>query len=96
MVLFYQNEDQHITCYPLHNQQDRALFVVADGHGGKDAAIAAVELFPLVVKELMEKSREGDLPMDVLFAEVEKRLKSGDSEVTETGWVQERFDCEGM
>ncbi len=47
-----QMEDQHLCLCPFADNLEMALFAVFDGHGEKNAAIAAKELFPQVKKEI--------------------------------------------
>jgi len=58
MVKCFQNEDTYSISYPFMGQKERGLFVIADGHGGKDAAIASAELFPIVAAEHFCSQRE--------------------------------------
>jgi serine/threonine protein phosphatase PrpC len=70
MVKIFQMEDMSLSLFPFLERQDLALFVIADGHGGKDAAAAAVEFFPAVAKELLlEQSKGESSENSVQFAE---------------------------
>eukprot|EP01126_Amoeba_proteus_P029445 TRINITY_DN2904_c0_g1_i16.p1 TRINITY_DN2904_c0_g1~~TRINITY_DN2904_c0_g1_i16.p1 ORF type:complete len:535 (-),score=137.98 TRINITY_DN2904_c0_g1_i16:106-1632(-) len=55
----YQNEDNLSLCYPISEKQIYlSLFSVFDGHGGKDCAAQASEIFPSVFEQkYVEKGR---------------------------------------
>uniref|UniRef100_A0A7S4NT40 PPM-type phosphatase domain-containing protein n=1 Tax=Paramoeba aestuarina TaxID=180227 RepID=A0A7S4NT40_9EUKA len=112
MIKEYYMEDMHTVQYPflpssasscsLSQFYEMGLFVVVDGHGGRDAAMAAADLFPAVAQEILEKVEgegeegEGLLAMDALFEEVERRLKcESDSGQSSKGFSANQFDCEG-